>query len=292
MRSIKFITIITISLITLGLLLALPGCCKKCCSPSIEVGLCEPPGNPQWGCLGCGNKMEIWTWDPITLFPSKPNVQFTGYQLKVLRPYLPKVEVTNYSDVEVRGVTVAFYWASFGFFDRGTPIGAVGVDLPPNSSEWVRGPWSFVLGTHEERHICLAARIFHPCDTELGNNYCWRNFLIVLIPWPLEIYEVPFRVDFQKIEGDIKIQINAPEGIRARVVARQAYVEAADPAQQKEIKGLANVKVKKGVPQELSLLIENAGAEYKEGDTFDITANAVQNGEMVSSFTVQCKVGK
>jgi hypothetical protein len=228
----RFVKIITVSMVTLWLLLALPGCCKKCCSPSIEVGICEPPGEA-YSCGGCGSNMEIWTWDPITLFPANPNIQVTSYQLKPLRPYLPKVKVTNYSDVEVRGVTVAFYWASFGFFDRGTPIGAVGVDLLPKGSQWVNGPWSFVLGEQEERHICMAARVFHPCDTELKNNSCWRNFLIIILPWPLEIFEVPFMADFKEDTGPMKIEIDAPEGIRVRVVPRQAYIQA-DVAQQQK----------------------------------------------------------
>jgi hypothetical protein len=291
MKLVKGITLITLSLITLGLLMTLSGCGKECCCPSVEVGLCEPPGHPNWfwGCGGCGTNMQIWTWDPITRFPRNPNVNATGSALIPGRPYLAKVKVNNYSNVQVRGVDVGFYWASFGWFDRGTPIGSVGVDLPPNGSKWVSGPPSMVF--RETNRICLWARIFHPCDTRLRNNWCLKNLWIANIVWPLlKPFVVNFVADFQMEDRELKIEIIAPRGINARVVPRQVTEEEVDPAKLKEIKGLAKVNVKKGVPQEFSLVIENVDAQYKEGDTFDITANALQNGEVVSSFTVQCKV--
>lgn len=277
---------ISISLILLVLFVSFTGCCKECCSPSIEVGMIKPNA----GALSHyqPNKIQMWTWEPRTKFPQNPNKQITGSQLESSRPYLSKAEVTNYSDVDVNGVTVAFYWASFGLFDKGTPIGAVAVDLPANSSKWVSSPWTFTLGEKNIYSLCLTTRVFHPCDTQLENNYCYRNFAIVVLPWPWKIYAYPFTVDFSEHGGRMALQIEAPDGIRASV--REQIGEGAVDS----LGGTKAVKefdVKRGVPQNLSLVIENVGADFKRGDTFDVTLRGMQNDREVSSFTVRFQVG-
>lgn len=268
---------ISISLISLVLLLSFMGCCERCCSPSIEVSVSTP--------------IEVWTWDPITKFPRNPNVQITGFTLESLRPYLARVKVTNHSDVEVRGATVVFYWAGFGLFDSGTPIGAVAVDLPKRNFEWVRSPWSFTLGEKQQYHLCLAARVFHPCDTNLKNNRCWRNFLVAVLAWPLpKMYAYPFVVDFSKLDGRLTLKIEAPDGIRAHVVPKELPEGAIDSM--RGTKAIEQLVVRRGIPQNLSLVIENIGADFKPGDTFDVTVRGMQNDKEVSSFTVRFQVGK
>lgn len=276
--------LIIISLFVLCLF-SFTSCCKKCCSPSIEVGLSDPGEISHY----CKN-FEIWTWEPITLFPRNPNIKISGSELQPLRPYLAKAMVTNYSDEEVRGVTVVFYWASFGLFDQGTPIGAVAVDLPANSSEWVSSPWSFTLGETKAYHLCLSVRVFHPCDTELKNNYCWRNLLILRIPWPFKFYAMPFIADFSKFDGRLALKIAAPEGIRAHIVPKPFPIGELDTLE--EIKVIKELDVRRGVPQELSLVIENVGADFNLGDTFDVKVVAIQEDIEVSSFTVRFEISE
>jgi hypothetical protein len=261
----------------LVLLPAFTGCCQRCCSPSIEVSVSRP--------------IELWTWDPITKFPREPNIKVTSSTLKSLRPYLARVKVTNHSDVAVRGATVVFYWAGFGLFDKGTPIGAVAVDLPKRNSEWVRSPWSFTLGETREYHLCLAARVFHPCDTNLQNNRCWRNFLVAVLPWPWpKLYAYPFVVDLAEHEGRIAFEVEAPDGVRARVIRKQVPEGPIDTLRGTE--AVEHIVVERGVPQDMSLVIENVGADFKPGDTFDVTVTGTQNGQEVSSFTVRFQVGR
>ncbi len=287
----KSLKVIILSVMVLALAFAVNGCCTKCCSPSIEVGICAPPPSTPIPCDNLQSKFQLWTWNPITNFPGNTIVPVLPPGIILpLTPYLPKVEVTNYSNVEVRGVTVVFYWAAFGLFDYGTPIGAVGVDFLPNESKWVRGPWSFVVGgnsTSEPHHICLAARVFHPCDTWLTNNYAWANFGIVSLSPFWKIHEVPFNAGFQRATGPIELKIDAPKGIRAWVVPLQeGNIENIEKT------GLTKLDVKQDINQELSLIIENAGANDKEGDTFDVTVSALQKEELISSFTVRFKIGK
>ncbi|UCD38276.1 MAG: hypothetical protein JSW54_02000 [Fidelibacterota bacterium] len=233
---------------------------------------------------------EVWTWDPITRFPRDPNKQVVGSYLQTSQPYLFKAMVHNYSDVEVRGVNVVFYWASFGLFDRGTPIGAVAVDLPPDTSQLVSSPWSFVLGDADSSSVCLSVRIFHPCDTELGNNHCWRNLCIVALPWPWEFYVTPFVADFTTLEGRLTLKVEAPLGIRASVVPK--LLPRREVKSMEGIKTIDALDIKRGVPQDLALVIENVGAEFARGDTFEVTVSAMHNEREVSSFTSLFRVGE
>jgi hypothetical protein len=259
-------------------------CCKEPCSSSVEIGM-HPPNS--WA---NGNKIKLLTWEPITLFPRHTNKEVTGFYLEALRPYLPKAEVTNYSDVEVRGITVVFYWASFGLFDRGTPIGAVAVDLPPKTSKWVRGPWSFILSEGPKFGLCLSVRVFHPCDTNLENNDLWRNWLIVAIDWPLKAWIIPFVVDFTELEGPLSLKIDAPDGINAYVIPKSLPMGEISPTKLQGFKAIKDLRVQREIPQELSLVIENTGARFKPGDSFNINVAAMQDGKEVSNFTVQFDV--
>lgn len=279
---------ISIGLISLVLLISFMGCCEECCSPSIEVGVIKPGA----GALSHyqPGMIEMWTWDPITKFPRNPNLKLTDLKLDPLRPYLAKAKVTNYSDVEVRGVTVAFYWASFGLFDRGTPIGAVAVDLPPNSTRLVSSPWSFTLGEKDAYSLCLSVRVFHPCDRQLENNYCYKNFIVAVLPWPWKIHAYPFVVDFSELEGRVEFRVEAPDGIQARVVPKPIRGEAVPGLE--NMRAIKDLVVERGIPHELSLVIENQGAAFNRGDTFDVTVTALQQNREVSSFTVNFKVGQ
>jgi hypothetical protein len=280
----KSLKIIALSVLILALVFSVTNCCVKCCSPSIEVGLCDP-AQIRHGC----SDFQILTWDPITRFPRNPNVLVSGSSLQALRPYLFKTKVTNFSDVDVRGVTVVYYWAAFGLFDRGTPIGAVGVDLKANESKWVRSPWSFALKSASANHLCVSVRVFHPCDKVLDNNYCWRNLQIIRLKWPLEFYMVPFVVNFREFEGKLRFEINAPNGIDVRIIdktiEKKGVVETIPAA-----KTLDSMTVKANVTKELSLLVINKGADYKSGDKFKVTVRAYKGKKETSSFTVQFEV--
>ncbi len=282
----KGIKIVVLSVMVLALTFAVTDCCKKCCSPSIEVGFCkEPPPHRQCGCTG----FRLLTWQPITLFPRHTDLDVTGTPLQPLRPYLMKVKVTNFSNVPVRGVMAAFYWASFGLFDRGTPIGSVGVDLKANETKYVRSPWSFVLGGGTiGTSICYSVRVFHPCDTNLRNNYCFINLKILHIIWPFKYFVVPITVDFRELDGDLTFKIDTPPGIGARIVSEE--LNEGPVEEMPVVKALTKLTVKQGVPMTHSLVVTNEGANYKPGDTFDVTVRAFKNDSEVCSFTVQFKV--
>lgn len=283
----KNITIIVLVILCSGLVLSFSGCCKRCCSPSVEVGVLDRGAKHHY----CPDKIEMWTWDPITSFPRNPNQKLTSWDLQPLRPYLAKAQVTNFSDVEVRGVTVAFYWASFGLFDWGTPIGAVGVDIPPKSSQLVSSPWCFTLSEAKVGHLCLAVRVFHPCDTDLLNNYCYVNFRILVLREPWKLYVVPFTVDFRDVRGALKLEVEVTDPrARARIVA-EALQEGAPP-QPIDVKSIQKYDVKPGIPQDLSLVIENVGGGFKPGESFDVTVSAIHQDGTVASFTVSCEIGR
>lgn len=285
----KGIKIVVLSVMVLALAFAVTDCCKKCCSPSIEVGFC-PPG-ATWGCGSCPD-FQLWTWNPITWFPRSPNLDVTGNPIQALRPHLIKVRVNNYSDVPVRGTTVVFYWASLGFFDCGTPIGAVAVDLEANGSRMVHSPWCFTLGATGgpifKPKICIGVRVFHPCDKDLRNNRCWMNLFIQKIFWPFKVYIIPFVVDFKELDGDLTFKIDTPAGIRARIVGEE--LNEGPVEEMPVVKALSKLTVKQGVPMTHSLVVTNEGANFKPGDTFDVTVRALQQNKEVSSFTVQFKV--
>jgi len=270
----------------ISLIFLVSGCCKRCCSPSIEVGVLKPGDTQHYQ----PNKIQIWTWSPLTNFPSNPNIQVMGNQLLPLRPYLPKVEVTNFSNVEARAVSVTFYWANFGLFDIGTPIGSVAVDLPANKSSWVNGPAAVTLGNRNMYHICLSARVFHPCDTDLRNNYCFKNFQIIVLPWPWKIYVVPFTIDFRELAGRIVLKVEPSD---PRIVAH-ITPDSTMEGSKTEIPTrnfIDKVDVVAGKAGNYSLILENTG-DLKLGETFEITVSADQNDKTVASFTTRFQAGE
>ena len=52
------------------------------------------------------------------------------------------------------------------------------------------------------------------------------------------------------------------------------------------------MKVTKGEPEELYLLIKNEGAKFKPGETFDVSVKAMEEEREVSGFTVKFEVGE
>lgn len=276
----KNLKVIIVSVIALALCFAVSGCCG--CKPSIDVSVCKPP------CQGCP-AIEVLTWEPITKFPESPNIQDNSGILQSYRPYLFRALVKNESNVWVRGVQVVFYWASWGLFDynTGTPIGSVAADLAPNQSTWVRGPWSFVLNPAT---ICVTVRIFHPCDKNLSNNFCFRNFCIQTMKYPFTALALPFTMDFSALEGQLDFKIDAPKGIDARILAREVQEEEAMAL--KEEKGTMNMAVKPGFVRKCTLVITNVGADYQPGDSFDVTVSAFQQDKLISSFTVKVEITK
>jgi len=272
----KRLTVVILSVIAMMLSFAVEDCYAECCTPCIEVSVCRPPA----GCQG----IEIWTWNPITSFPQNPNIHVPGNNIQSMHPYLFKAWVKNESNVEVHGVQVVFYWASWGLFDTGTPIGSVAVDLAPNQSRLVSSPWTFDLNPE---HICVGVRIFHPCDKNLTNNYCQMNLNIVKVKSPVGNVIVPFTMDFNEIEGQVDLKIEAPRGIEVKIVPRRGM----DMTIKYENSNM-NMAVKPGFVKEYSLVIKNAGAKFKPGDSFDVTVKAFHKGEEISSFTVRAEVTK
>ena len=277
MRSLK---VIILSVIALALCFTVADCYAGCCEPCIEVSVCNPP------CPGC-NPIEVWTWDPVSLFPQNPNLQILGSNIQANRPYLFKAWVKNNSNVEVHGVQVVFYLASWGLFDTGTPIGSVAVDLLPNQSRLVSGPPTSNLNP---AHVCVGVRIFHPCDKNPGNNYCQRNLNILKIKHPFGVFAVPFKMDFNEIEGQLDFKIEAPAGIEAKIVTRELQRETGMALT--EEKGITNLLVKPGFVKQCTLVIRNVGAKFKLGDTFDVTVSAFHKSELISSFTVKAEITK
>jgi len=282
---------ITLGLVSAAFILLLTaGCIPKPCSPSIEVKAIDPNADgTYWHHQPA--KIKIMTWNPVTLFPQPPKVEVPGYEHEPFRPYLAKVEVTNESDVEVRGVTVVFYGSDFGLVDySSTPFGAVAVDLPPKSTKWVNCPWFFALPEEENKHLCVMYRIFHPCDTNLENNWATRN--IGFFGYATLVYQVaPFVVDFAEYDGAITFDFETPEGISAEVVRGKLTEGPSEVAPKGET--VREMKVKPGEPEELYLVIKNEGAKFKPGETFDVTVKAVgKEKEVVSEFTVRYEVGE
>lgn len=283
----KSLKVIILSVMVLALAFSVTNCSTKCCSPCLEVSLCKG----LW--QGCRTPIQVLTWEPIFWFPQSPNIAGNWGNLQVMRPYLFKVWVTNESNVAVHGVQVVFYWKSWGFSDTdsGTPIGSVAVDLAPNQSKWVRSPWSFVLNPTD---ICVTVRIFHPCDTILENNFCWGNFHRHEIKYPFENVEiVPFKVDFNELEGQLDYKFEAPAGIDVKIVDRDLpEVETMNVAAFKEQKGVTNMSIKPGFVKRCALLIRNVGANFKPGDKFDVTVKAFLKDKLISSITVNAEINQ
>lgn len=287
MKNNFILKMIALAVFFLAFLLIFTCCRERCCCPSVEVGL-------EAYSSGCCKDFQIWTWDPITNFPINPNKNLPlSSKLQPLRPYLFKTRVTNYSDVEVRGVTVVFYWTEFGLSDVGTPIGAVAVDLPERSSRWVSSPWSFILGEKKDStKICPTVRVFHPCDTDSNNNYCLYNFYVIdtlKISWIY--YAVPFVVDFRELSGNIKLKIESPDQ-RARALVFPRPLQEGPLPELPGINPIEEFPVEAGIPQDFSLVVENIGKDFKKGDTFDVNVRAIHEGQEISSFIVRYQVGE
>ena len=214
MNTNSLVRISTLGVIALGMLLSSAGC--RCCCPSIDVGLSRDP-------------LTVHTWKNPGQFPRSPNVLVTGSKLERGRPYLAQATVTNYSDVPVRGATVVFSWAGFGWTpwcckgghwgrNPGTPIGAVAVDLPKTGSVVARSPAFFIPFGKDPVHTCLFARVYHPCDKRCSNNIRQRNLDWVLLPSKWKYFVLPFIADFPEIEGRVAYKIQPPQGVRAYVV--------------------------------------------------------------------------
>jgi hypothetical protein len=112
--------------------------------------------------------------------------------------------------------------------------------------------------------------------------------LILKIKWPLKYYAVPFVVDFKELDDELEFKINAPAGIQAQVIAEQmdeGVIEAFP-----QVKSIKALRVAPGEPQNLNLVIENVGAEYKPGDIFDVSVSAFKGDKEVSNFMVQFQV--
>lgn len=263
------------SVISVAFLLSCPGC-VRCCRPTIDVG------------VSCA-KFKMLTWNPVARYPQSPNVTVSGSNIEGGQPYLAEVTVVNNSPVEVRGATVVFAWANFGHFDRGTPIGAVAVDVPPKQEVRVRSPGTLPLSAVGKKHVCLSARVHHPCDSNAANNICFRNFTIVGLPWPWKYFVVPFATDFADADGGVTYRIEAPRGVRARVVRDRL---PRGPAEElKAVRAVEKLAVQPGVPQELALVVENMGADFNPGDTFEVKVTALREQREINSFTIQFEVG-
>lgn len=269
-------------LIPVGLSLLLSACCEECCGPSIEVGV-PTPGYTL-------NDMQMWTWSDILQFPASPDVIVTGNQLTALRPYLAQGKVTNFSDVEVRGVTVVFYWGSFGAFDKGTPIGAVSVDIPARATVVVRSPWTFLMSYQEKQHMCLAMRVFHSCDTDLKNNSCYHNYLTIVLPNIGRPFAIPFTVDLDNYRGLVHFNIEAPDGVDAKVLKDVMPTGTVDSLEM--VNSIRQYTIKQGSPEQLSLLIQTDSSVIKPGDEFEIIVTVVQDEMKISSFVVHATVSK
>lgn len=276
----KNVKVIMLSVMVLALVFAVADCYAGCCEPCIDVSVCTPP------CPGC-NSIEVWTWNPVNLFPQNPNLQIAGCNIEANRPYLFKAWVKNNSNIEVHGVQVVFYWASWGLFDTGTPIGSVAVDLLPNQLRLVSGPPTSDLNP---AHVCVGVRIFHPCDKNLGNNYCQRNLNIVNSAYPFTAVVLPFIMDFNELKGKLNFKIEAPRGIYARIITREVKEE--ETTRLKDEKGVESLEIKPGFVKKCTLLIRNAGADYKPGSSFDVTVSAYQDNKLISVFTVRVNITK
>jgi|GEM_PF-1949539 len=285
-------TVATLGLVSVVFILLLTaGCIPKPCSSSIEVKAIDPEPDGSYHHYR-SDKTKIKTWDPVWKFPRNPNKDVTGYVLEPFRPYLARVEVTNESDVEVRGVTVVFYASAFGLFDySSTPFGAVAADIPAESTVWVNCPWFFMLPEEETKHLCVTYRIFHPCDTILENNWCSRNLVIYVVPQLFVYHVTPFVVDFVEFDGAVTLETEIEkEGISAEVVRGDLIEGPAETAPKAET--LREMKVKPGEPEDLYLVIKNEGAKLKPGETFDVTVKAMAEKRVISEFTVQYEVGE
>lgn len=265
-----------LGLVCLAVVVVGAGGCE-CCPSTIDVGV--------------SGELELWTWDPVTEFPATPNKKVDGSELKPLNLYLAKVQVTNNSKVEdIRGAQVAFTWARLGLFDEGTPVGSVGVDLTRGETKWVSSPW-FPTGFNTElAHRCFSVRVFHPCDKDLDNNWRQRNIDIEVLGALWQHHIVGFVADFTELDGRLALKVEAPDGVRA-YVAREALPEGAAETV-KQGAGIDALSVKRGVPQKLSLIVENVGAKFKPGDKFNVTVSAVQDKKEVSRFTVEFQVAQ
>ena len=263
-----------LGLICLGLIVVSTSGCK-CCPPCIDLSVSRP--------------LQIWTWDPVTRFPMDPNKEVIGSKLQGLSLYLAKVKVTNNSETEdIRGAIVSFTWAARGLFDRGTAVGPTGVDLLAGETKEVCSPWFPTIINTDVLHRCFSARVFHQCDKNPDNNWCQRNIDIWWILRDWRFLLVPFWADFAEVDGPLQLNVDAPSGVRAYVVREGLPEGPADSV--KKMAGIESLTIQPGVPQELSLVLQNAGAAFKPGDRFDVTVSALQDNKQVSSYTVQVEV--
>ena len=273
------------------LMMGIMGCCKKCCSPSVEVGLFE---NPSAYCPQCGDLMLLYTWSDARLmqFPITADQLLTSNTVKTWRPHVAKVKVTNFSDVSVRAINVEFMWSSPGIVSTGTPVGTVCLDLDAKKSDWVVSPpfvaFSPLFGA-DDRHCCLGVRIFHPCDTDLDNNRCWKNLTLVVIPWPWKYYVVPFFVNLPEFKGKLDFKVDAPPGIDVKVV--QKDLKAGTMDKMPDLSGIKEVILQEREEIKYQLVIGNAGADFKSGDTFDVVVQGVTSeGKILGTYTVKVQV--
>jgi hypothetical protein len=266
------------------------GCCsQKCCSPSIEVGVIPP--NAPYNHYTYSN-IRLWTWDPITRYPQSPNIEILGYSIDAFKPYLVETQVQNFSDVAVRDVAVGFYWAYAGWFDTGVPIGVTSVNLTPKQIKWVRSPTTVPLSGPNPFDMCLAVRIFHPCDTDTENNWFWKNFTIRRIILANKVAVFTFTVDFNEFEGRLTYKVDTKADVQTYIMPRVFENEMITAKDVEGVKSMPFIEVKKGVPQKLSLVVDYSKMNLKVGDTFDVTAIAMDGDKEVNQFTVQFKVEK
>ncbi len=278
------ITIIIAIVIVIGIIIIVRP--KQCCCPSIEIGIFKPrQGNISHYMPGKFHTMS-WT-NPLTEFPAQPTEILGSYQqLKPLWPYLPQVEVTNFSNVDVRGATVVFQWFAFGLFDEGIPIGSVAADIPANTTRWVTGP--YFITPAGVPHVCFYAHIFHPCDKEYNNNYAHTNYDIVNISSKDSSFSFPFHVGFQQIKGEVLIKVEKPAEIETRIIPTKALPKGGMLVKN-ELKNIDKLDVSPGFSGEYSLVVFR-GERFRKGDAFDVSVSAVQKDNEISKFVIHCVV--
>lgn len=92
------------------------------------------------------------------------------------------------------------------------------------------------------------------------------------------------------------LRIHAPAEVQARLV--RDPLAAGEATNLKAVESIAELIVAPGFPEELFLAVENVGAQFPPGDTFDVIVGAFEydghrcQQREVSSFTVRFELGE
>jgi hypothetical protein len=285
MKKILMLKLLIALIVICGSTYLLTGCCQKCCSPSIEVGVIAPSAPYSHY---TSDKIRLWTWDPVTNYPQSPNILIpNGASIQAFKPYLIETQVKNFSDVAVRDVAVGFYWAYAGWFDTGVPIGVTAVNLTPNQTKWVRSPATIPLSGTLPYHTCLAVKVFHPCDTDTVNNWFYKNINIYPLHTGQLVAVFPFVVDFQELEGRLTYKLDTKADVQPQILPKVFENEAVAAKEMALVKPVSYIDVQKGAAKTLSLVVDISKMQLKVGDSFEVTAIALNGDKEVSQFTVQ-----